>query len=287
VFVVWGVAGVILLLWVLWLAGFVAVTDFPLPVMDRRQAGAFRRVLVVFPHADDEAVTCAGYLHLLGQRGCAVTLVLLTMGERGTPDGGVDLHLKEVRASEAQRVAVLLGLAKCIQADFGDGVLRERIEAVRVFLSQIIGREHPDLLITYGRDGLYGHDDHIVCSAIVTDLRAHLCPAVPLWYVTLPSRVLARVRLPEHLQYQPTGTDASETLLHPMDATSSTRASQATHKVFIGSSVISKIRAWYTYASQRGTLTVGVRRVLPIWFFLSMVLFEYFADSSRQSTRTR
>src|SRR5215469_2940870 len=110
----WGIASVIVLVWLVWVAGFVVVTDFTLPMMDRRQAVAFRRVLVVFPHADDEAVTCAGYLHLLSQRGCAVTLVLLTMGERGTPDGRVDLRLKDVRAHEAQQVALLLGLARCI-----------------------------------------------------------------------------------------------------------------------------------------------------------------------------
>jgi LmbE family N-acetylglucosaminyl deacetylase len=282
VMVGWGIASVIVLLWLTWAAGFVVVTDFTLPMINRRQAGAFRRVLVVFPHADDEAVTCAGYLHLLSQRGCAVTLVLLTMGERGTPDGRVDLQLKDVRAHEAQQVALLLGLARCIQADFGDGMLRDRMEAVRAFLTQTIWHEHPDLLITYDRDGLYGHADHIVCATIITDLRARLCPSVPLWYVTLPSRVLARVRLPEHLDHMehlPAGTDDRVALLHPMRAAP---ASHATHKVFVGCSVIPKIRAWYTYGSQRGSLTAGVLRALPMWFFLSMVLFEYFVDSSQQ-----
>jgi hypothetical protein len=49
--------------------------------------------------------------------------------------------------------------------------------------------------------------------------------------------------------------------------------------VFIGTSLAAKIRAWYAYKSQRATLTEGIRRFLPIWFFLSMVLFEYFAAS--------
>src|SRR5690242_2385231 len=82
-----------------WLAGFLLANDFAVPLRDGR---AFHRVLVIFPHADDEAVTCGGFLHRLSTSGCAVTLVILTKGERGTPDGIVNLSLKEVRTQEAQ-----------------------------------------------------------------------------------------------------------------------------------------------------------------------------------------
>ena len=106
-------------------------------------------------------------------------------------------------------------------------------------------------------------DSHIACSEIITELHKTRFPAVPLWYVTFPKRLLARVRLPAHLV-----------------TTADLRAHQAlpTHKIFIGASVFPKIRAWYTYKSQRAALTTGIRKLLPIWFFLSMMLFEYFAE---------
>src|SRR5690242_11912946 len=105
----------------IWLAGFLLVNDFSVP---RRDARAFKRVLVIFPHADDEAVTCGGFLHRLSTSGCAVTLVLLTKGERGTPDATVNLSLKNIRTQEAQRVTRILKISQSIQQDFGDGELQ-------------------------------------------------------------------------------------------------------------------------------------------------------------------
>lgn len=246
----------------LWLAGFLLITDFSVPLRDTR---AFRRVLVIFPHADDEAVTCGGFLHLLARRGCAVTLVILTKGERGTPDATLDPGLKAIRTREAQAVAALLGIARCIQEDFGDGELHAKKQELRAFVTTTIERENPDLLITYDLAGLYGHTDHIACSEVVTELHKDRFRAIPLWYATLSRRVLGRTTLPAHL------TSAAD---------SRRNRAFATHGVFIGASVFPKIRAWYAYKSQRASLTEGVRRFLPIWFFLSMALFEYFAEAS-------
>jgi hypothetical protein len=75
--------------------------------------------------------------------------------------------------------------------------------------------------------------------------------------VALPRNVLVRVRLAAHLSTGPA--------VHGQQA-------RATHKVFIGTSLVAKCKAWYAYKSQRATLTRGIRRFLPIWFFLSMVL---------------
>jgi LmbE family N-acetylglucosaminyl deacetylase len=243
----------------MWLAGALWVTDFAVP---SREVGALRCVLAVFPHADDEAVTCAGFLHRLAQRGCAVTLVILTRGERGTPDATLDAGLGAVRAREAQAVAAILGIGKLIQAGFGDGTLCEHKPELAAFIAGAIAEAPPDLLLTYDRAGLYGHADHIACSEVVTELRATCLPAVPLWYVTLPRCLLARVKLPEHMR---------ATTPRPPQAL-------PTHKIFIGASVIPKIRAWYRYKSQRAALTRGIGKLLPIWFALSMMLFEYFAE---------
>jgi LmbE family N-acetylglucosaminyl deacetylase len=245
----------------LWLTGFLLATDFSVPRSDTR---ALRRVLVIFPHADDEAVTCGGFLHLLARRGCAVTLVILTKGERGTPDATLDPGLKDIRAKEAQTVAAILGIARCIQQDFGDSELHMKKRELTAFVAATIERENPDLLITYDLAGLYGHPDHIACSEVVTELHLSRFPAIPLWYATLSKRVLERTTLPAHL------TSAAD---------SRRNRAFATHRLFIGTSVFPKIRAWYAYKSQRASLTEGIRRFLPIWFFLSMALFEYFAEA--------
>jgi LmbE family N-acetylglucosaminyl deacetylase len=253
---------IVLIIPLLWMTGFLVVTDFSVPVRDARQ---FHRVLVIFPHADDEAITCGGSLHHFSAGGSAVTLVLLTKGERGTPNTTANVGLKDIRTREAQAVTAILGIAKFIQEDFGDGALHEKKQELRKFIATLIEQEKPDLLITYDLAGLYGHTDHIACSEIITELKKTRFQDIPLWYVTLSKRMLARIKLPEHMAIDP---HFQEKQVFP------------THKLFIGVSVFPKIKSWYTYKSQRASLTKGILKFLPIWFFLSMVLFEYFAETS-------
>ena len=253
---------VFLIIPLLWMTGFLVVTDLSVPVRDARQ---FRHVLVIFPHADDEAITCGGSLHHFSAGGSAVTLVLLTRGEKGTLNATSNGSLKEIRTREARAVSAILGISRLIQEDFGDGELREKKQELRLFMNALIEQEKPDLLITYDLAGLYGHTDHITCSEIITELKKTRFHEVPLWYVTFPRRVLARVKPSEYLV-----------------ADSHFREKQAlpTHKLFIGVSVFPRIKSWYAYKSQRASLRQGTTRLLPIWFFLSMMLFEYFAEAS-------
>ncbi|HLJ81495.1 MAG TPA: PIG-L family deacetylase [Ktedonobacterales bacterium] len=244
------------------MAGFLLATDFSVPLQDVR---SFHHALVIFPHADDEAVTCGGVLHRLARGGCIVTLMILTKGERGTPRAARDSRLMESRTREAQAVAAILGISKLIQEDFGDGELRKKKLALAAFIETTIEQEKPDLLITYDLAGMYGHTDHIACSQVITELRNSRFRDIPLWYVTLPKRVLARTRLPEHM--------ATDPHAQGMQAL-------PTNRIFIGGSVMPKIKAWYTYKSQRAALAQSIGNLHPIWFFLSMMLFEYFAEAA-------
>lgn len=231
-----------------------------MPVRDARQ---FRRVLVIFPHADDEAITCGGSLHRFSAGGSSVTLVLLTKGEKGTSNAIRDGSLKDIRTREARAVSTLLGISKLIQEDFGDGELCEKKQELSVYIATLIEQEQPDLLITYDLAGLYGHADHIACSEVITDLKKARFHEIPLWYVTFPKRVVARVKPPASLVLDPHFRE---------------KQALPTHKLFIGTSVLPKIKAWYTYKSQLDSMKEGTTKLLPIWFFLSMLLFEYFAS---------
>jgi len=251
---------IVLLIPFLWLTGFLFAADFSVPVRDARHV---RRVLAIFPHADDETVMCGGTLHRLSARGKTVTLVVLTRGERGTRTATSSESLKEIRTKEARAAAAILGISELIQEDFGDGELHEKKQELRSFLHALIEQGKPDLLLTYDLAGLYGHADHITCSETITELKKNSFHEIPLWYVTLPKRILARVKPSEYLV---TGPNFREKQALP------------THKLFIGASVFPKIKAWYAYKSQRAALKEETTKLLPFWFFLSMVLFEFFAD---------
>ncbi len=246
------------------MTGFLVVTDFSVPLRDVKQ---FRHVLVIFPHADDEAITCGGVLHRFSAGGSAVTLVLLTKGERG-PRATHDGNLKDIRTREARAVTAILGISRLIQEDFGDGELHNKKQELATFVALTIEQEKPDLLITYDLAGLYGHADHIACSEIITELKKTRFQEIPLWYVTFPKSVLARVKAPEYV--------VTDLLFQEKQAS-------PTHKIFIGISLFPKIKSWYTYRSQRSSLTKGISKFVPLWFlwfFLTMVLFEYFAEVS-------
>ncbi len=246
------------------MTGFLVITDFSVPSRDARQ---FHHVLVIFPHADDEAITCGGSLHRFSAGGSAVTLVLLTKGERG-PRATRNGNLKDIRTREAQAVTAILGISRLIQEDFGDGELHHKKQELSMFIAMTIEQEKPDLLITYDLAGFYGHADHITCSEIITELKKTRFQEIPLWYVTLPKRVLARVKAPEYVV---------------TDLLFQEKRAFPTHKIFIGVSLFPKIKSWYTYKSQRASLTRGISKFVPVWFlwfFLSMVLFEYFAEVS-------
>ncbi|HLX57857.1 MAG TPA: PIG-L family deacetylase [Ktedonobacteraceae bacterium] len=255
---------ILLIISLLWVIGFLLVTDFSVPLRDARQ---FHRVLVIFPHADDEAITCGGSLHHFSAGESAVTLVILTRGERG-PNATRNGNLKDIRTREAQAVTTILGISRLIQEDFGDSELHNKKQELTDFIAALIEEEQPDLLITYDLSGLYGHADHITCSEIITGLKKTRFQEIPLWYVTFPKRVLAGVKSPEYMTTDPYFEE---------------KQAFPTHKLFIGGSVFPKIKAWYTYKSQRASLTKGISKFIPIWslwFFLSMVLFEFYAEVS-------
>ena len=247
----------------LWITGFLLVTDFAVPLRKKKR---LQRVLVIFPHADDEAISCGGFLRRISRSGCNVTLLILTKGERGIPQERRYGDFKEIRVKEAQKVAAILGIPRLIQEDFGDGRLSEQRQELTMFIAALIEQEQPDLLITYDLAGFYGHADHIMCSEIITELKRTRFPELPLWYVTFPKRILTKIKLPEDLAIDPQFQE---------------KQAVPTHKIFIGASVFPKIKSWYTYKSQRTALTNGISRFAPVWFlwfFLSMVLFEYFAE---------
>ncbi|HXM55985.1 MAG TPA: PIG-L family deacetylase [Candidatus Dormibacteraeota bacterium] len=216
-------------------------------------------MLAVFPHPDDEAVTCGGTLGRLARASCHVTLVLLTRGERGGATGEPSARLAALRTAEAQRAAAALGVARLVQHDLGDGALRSQRRRLDEVLADVMERQAPDLVITYDRAGLYGHEDHVACSQAVTDLCRTRFPAVTLWYTALPRRLGARVALDESLR---------------------DRRAVPTHRVCVRGGMVAKIRAWYVYRSQRRALRAGLPPLVPAWVLLSMLPFEHFMEAS-------
>jgi LmbE family N-acetylglucosaminyl deacetylase len=132
-----------------------------------------QRLMVVMPHPDDECFGCASTIARYSAEGATVGLVTMTRGGAGLWNGRAagDLRrLADVRELELRDAAGELGVAFLETFDFPDGALEkvEEVEAVRErFLGDIVRclRSHrPQVIVTFGPEGAYGHPDHKVVS---------------------------------------------------------------------------------------------------------------------------
>ena len=158
--------------------------------MDASTSPAGRSLLAVFAHPDDESIACGGLLALCADRGVRVSLLCATHGENNS--GVRDEVWFEERARELHDAAAVLGVSEVILLDYRDGFLpwagdlSDRLEAE-------IQRIRPDAVITFGKDGLYWHPDHIaLCEATTAAVDSLAEDGPALYYVTMPEGQMRR-----------------------------------------------------------------------------------------------
>ena len=245
-----------------WLIGYVYANDFSVPTVTN--LSKFKKILVVFPHADDEALTCGGLMTVLSQQEAEVIWVVLTKGERGVEGAEFHEELKPIRVQEAQKAAKQYGVRKVIQGEITDNAVSDHVSELEETMAKVLDEFQPDLVITYDQTGLYGHPDHIVVSEVITQLVADR-PTTNLWYTSIPERRQNAINLPEHMA---------------KDSDFKTKRVYPTHKVWIGlPNMYKKISALYAYRSQlfgfKKSMPVSQ---LPLWFYVSMMPYEYFYE---------
>jgi len=126
------------------------------------------RVLMVYAHPDDETFGAGGTTAALSERGVAVHILLATRGQAGSiADPELDTpanraHLGPLREAEARAAAATLGAAGIAFLDHLDGALDtvDRAQLVREVAAEV-RRVRPDVVVTFGPEGVYGHPDHV------------------------------------------------------------------------------------------------------------------------------
>jgi len=145
-------------------------------------------LLGIFAHPDDESLACGGLLARAAALGARVIVVSLTRGEAGPSPAGTAAHLGEVRAAEFQAAARVLGVHAAIVRGHADGMLPWIDPAVLdADVAGLLDTWQPDVVLTFDRDGLYWHPDHIAAHARTTAVvaaRGERAPA--LYYVSIP-----------------------------------------------------------------------------------------------------
>jgi LmbE family N-acetylglucosaminyl deacetylase len=135
------------------------------------------KLLAVLAHPDDESLGVGGTLAKYASEGVEVFLLTATRGERGSYRGfrpGERLHpgataLGDIREAELRAAAAALGVREVAVLDHGDGRLdaSDPRQAVAEIVRHV-RRLRPDVVLTFGPDGAYGHPDHIAVSQFTT-----------------------------------------------------------------------------------------------------------------------
>ena len=131
-----------------------------------------RRVLGIFPHPDDEAYTAGGTLAKAAAEGHSVFILCATKGEAGRardPSLLAGEPIERVRERELAAACAALGAEPPLFLGYHDGTLDavDLPEAVGRIV-RVIRQTRPDVVITLGPDGVYGHPDHIALHKLVT-----------------------------------------------------------------------------------------------------------------------
>lgn len=167
------------------------------PALHGQGSQATTKTLVaVWAHADDETPV-GPVLARYAREGVRVQMIIATDGAQGAANTSVPRgpEIARLRVEEARCSAQALGIAPPILLGFPDGALGNYSAdpSLLIRLTQRVHEElqrlRPDVLITWGPDGGYGHPDHRIVSSIVTQLVRSGAPGVPqrLFYASIPA----------------------------------------------------------------------------------------------------
>ena len=150
-------------------------------------------VLVLAPHADDEALGCGGAIALHCRQGDPVRIVFATDGRAGDPLGHyANCDYREVRRAEARKAGEILGVRDLTFWDYQDGKLAE-VEDLADRLARLLAVERPDVI--YRPSVREVHPDHwalaVAVDRALETYRDAVAPyAYEIWSTVQPTHVI-------------------------------------------------------------------------------------------------
>jgi LmbE family N-acetylglucosaminyl deacetylase len=131
------------------------------------------RLMCVLAHPDDESLGMGGTLARYAREGVQTHVVTATRGERGRvgESRGV-LPLEQVariRQAELLQATAVLGVNEVRFLDYRDGELDQADPTQAIArIAAHLRRVRPQVVLTFGPEGAYGHPDHIAISQFTT-----------------------------------------------------------------------------------------------------------------------
>ena len=152
-----------------------------------------KSILLIFAHPDDESFGLGGTIAKYTHQGIPVDLICATRGEKGTRFK-VPAHIETgvARESELRTAGFVLGIRNIYFLDYIDGEL-DKLDTAQIAgkIIEIMKKVQPEVVITFGPDGITGHPDHITIGRAATRAFNQLkgTPFIPrkLYYAAIPA----------------------------------------------------------------------------------------------------
>lgn len=128
-------------------------------------------IMGIWAHPDDETFTAGGIMATAKENGQTVICVTATRGERGVQDESrwPANKLGQIREGELRQALQTLGVTNLHILDQKDGLCSAKDQDAIRIIQDLINSYKPDTILTFGRDGLTGHPDHMaVCEWVLS-----------------------------------------------------------------------------------------------------------------------
>jgi LmbE family N-acetylglucosaminyl deacetylase len=134
------------------------------------------RMLGVFAHPDDEVFCAGGTFARYADEGAEIMCLTATRGEAGQirdARAATRRTLAAVREKELHAACEAVGVKHVKLLDYMDGTLKDvDLDELVDHAVRSIREFRPDVVITFGDDGAYGHPDHVtICHAATEAFR--------------------------------------------------------------------------------------------------------------------
>lgn len=136
-----------------------------------------KKLAFIIAHPDDESFLASGTLYKNSKSKGQSFVLCATLGEKGTSHLKVTVtkfKLKEIRKEELVAASKHLGVTELFTFKYPDaGVDGFKKEIYKEFLP-IIKKINPDFIISFGKDGISGHLDHVSIGEVAKNISKKL-----------------------------------------------------------------------------------------------------------------
>ena len=132
-----------------------------------------KKIMAIVAHPDDESLGLGGTLAKYAAEGAEVSVLMATKGERGrfgtaAVSPGMDI-VGKTRAEELLKAAEVLGVQHVrflgyVDRDLDQAPPQQIIEEIALHIRDL----QPQVVLSFGPEGAYGHPDHIAISQFTT-----------------------------------------------------------------------------------------------------------------------